>query len=174
MSTVIDEQLHTTTDTGIPEHYLRAYFGPQANYYISKYRQYREGDRYTFNISCFLAGVFWLLYRKMFIHFVVVVAAMFASGVLEEALPMLFDVDYEVMQGFSMVMNIAFAIAFGALGNYFYLKKSESTILEVIGSISDEQQKLYTLTRKGGISYSPFYLLIAIILFFFIIGVRAQ
>jgi hypothetical protein len=108
----------------------------------------------------------------MFVHFIVVLAILFASGLIEEVL-FLLDVDYNAVQGLGFVFNISFAVAFGLLGNFFYLKKSEERMLEIINSTNDEEQKLEVLARKGGISYSPYYVLGGIVLLLFIIGMFA-
>lgn len=48
------------------EEFLRAYFEPNAAYYLKTYRKWKEQDKHTFNIGAFFFGFIWAAWRKNF------------------------------------------------------------------------------------------------------------
>jgi hypothetical protein len=160
----LDEDLTSKTAIIDNENYLLTYFGPQSDYYLERYKTYHAGSKYTFNQASFFCGIFWFLYRKLFIHFLVAVVILLATSVLQDFLFGLLQISQKGQSILNMGINIGTWVLLGYCGNYFYILQTDRNVSRILDSTGDEEKRLELLKEKGGISYAPFYVLGAIII----------
>lgn len=126
------------------ERYLRAYFGNSQEYYIEKYRRFLNGQKLSWNIAPFFLGLFWFLYRRLYVAFIVIIALTLLEGYLEG---LIFP---NVEPGvFMLPIGFAFAFAMGGIGNYLYLKKAEREIEKAFQAFDSEEARISYLERAG-------------------------
>lgn len=118
----------------------RTFIGPRADYYLERFRLFREGtaERFapTWHWPAFGVGWLWYLYRKMYLH-----AAIFLFGGL---LPMVLGAG---MVGV-VIWNLFAAIAANYL-YYMHIKLSLALIERRAGL--DEAARARLITDAGGI-----------------------
>lgn len=146
------------------EKYLAAYFGRQSGYYIEKYQAYRSGDKFSFNIAPFFIGFFWFFYRKLWLEGILVVLFILVSGMIEGVLYELFTVSEDVQTMIFYISSFAFGALWGFLGNYFYIRKADKSINNILSATDNEIERMYLLTKKGGVSLVPFIILLLLII----------
>ncbi|HEX5169904.1 MAG TPA: DUF2628 domain-containing protein [Cyclobacteriaceae bacterium] len=152
------------------ERYLIAYFGRQSDYYLEKYKAYHQGDRTTFNIGPFLAGVFWFLYRKLYKQLIIVMIAIIVLGFIEVLLYDLFDIGDDTQNVFDFLLTWVFGGILGFLGNRLYFEQADKKINRILSETSDEDERIRNLTRAGGVSWTPFVLLGLLIVAFLVLN----
>jgi hypothetical protein len=136
------------------EKYLKAYFLIQSDYYFEKYKSYKSGDKIIFNVWPFLFGIFWFLYRKLWLEAFVILLLYLIIYTLNTGIA---EPDNEWLV--NSLFNIIIATGLGFSGNYFYLKNAEKKVQSVLSTISDEKQRVRVLSKKGGVSLAPYFLL---------------
>src|SRR5688500_8755665 len=92
---VLDEMPSTAQ---VNENYLRAFFDRQSDYYLLKYYEYHGGNKFTFNIGSFFCGIFWFLYRKLFLEFLLTIALLTAVSAIQFLIVQTFELDYGTSQ----------------------------------------------------------------------------
>jgi len=108
------------------------FIGPKADYYIAQFQRLDAGSSMvSWNWSAFLFGIFWLLYRKMYLY------ALIAFAIL--CIP--------------MVGALIFAIGCGILGNWLYKKKVEEEL--AMAATYPPATKQAQLAERGGITWLP-------------------
>ena len=140
------------------------YFQKNKDYYIERLARFNEGQKFTFNVFAFFFGIFWFIYRKMYLQAVIITFLLFAEAFLEEI--MLDDFEYKTEKFIEILFPIILAGVIGSIGNYLYLNKAKKIIQRSTARYNgDELRKI--IKRKGGVSYSFLVVLaIAIVLFF--------
>lgn len=163
MNNLIDENY--LPETSLPdEKYLQAYFGTQAQYYTEKYRSYLLANKFTFNIAPFFIGFLWFFYRKLWIEGTVILIFTIVLGVVEGFVYDLFAVSESIQTTIFYVSSFAFGMLWGFTGNYFYLRRSEKSINDVLSTTSDEEERVGMLSKKGGVSLIPFIIILLFII----------
>ena len=152
------------------EKYLNVYFGSQTDYYSAMYKQYLNGKKFTFNFVSFLLVPYWFLYRKLYLHglllFVFIAIIEQVEALLFKKLAVADQNQLIIHYSISMVLSI-FA---GFMGNYLYIKKMEKNLEEVFVSTDDEEQRMELIYKKGGTWFGAYVLggLLLIVLAFII------
>lgn len=137
---------------------LRAFFGPDAAYYLDVAQDFRDGVRYRYHIPAFFLGVLWMLYRKMYAVFAITALVLTLEQQLENwAFPQL-----EKIPAWSVLLNLLTASVVGFLANRWYLNHALDKIAEVQALDLPDEQTLAELRRRGGTSWlGPVVLLAA-------------
>jgi hypothetical protein len=146
------------------EEYYRAYFGTDADYYLNKLAQHRAGNKITFNIGAFFFGVFWMLFRKMYLlALALILALLLQSVLLEQTIHY-----YNISDGNAVLLNniatIVWGVLTGFLGNWFYLKQAQTKVQRVLQETDNEQEAVNKLSVQGGFTLIPHILMAAIVL----------
>ena len=122
---------------GDREERMRAFVGPNADYYLRKWGDMdRGGSKASWNWAAFLLNVYWLAYRKMWLQtaiFFVVLVALVALIVMS-GVPILF----------SQVLLLGLAVGLGIGGNALYRMHVEKALADP--AFADPE----TLRRRGG------------------------
>jgi len=141
------------------EHW-RKFIGPRADYYLDKFRRFRQGTQEhfmpTWHWPAFGVGWLWYLYRKMYLH-----AAIFLFGGL---LPMALGAGIVGV----VIWNVFAAIAANYL--YYMHAKLSLALIERRAGL-DEATRDRLITDAGGIQPYVWWLGIALIALAIISGI---
>ena len=145
---------------------FEAFFKKSKPYYLDKLTKYRNGQRFSFNVFAFLFGLFWFMYRKMYLEAIVVLVVIVAEGFLESLI-----VTNNMGQDMGKVVNIVATIAIGTIvglsGNYFYLLKARKAVQVAKTKYIDKEQQEALLMRKGGVSFIFLIIIVILIILLF-------
>ncbi len=143
-----------------PDESLRAFFGPQARYYLDVAQDFRDGVHFRYNVAAFFLGLFWMLYRKLYAVFTITALLVVLEQRLEEwLLPTL-----AANPAWNTVNNLVAASLLGMLGNRLYLRQALTKIAEVTALNLTEEATLAELRRRGGTSWvGPLVLLMFVL-----------
>ncbi|MCH5600741.1 DUF2628 domain-containing protein [Niabella ginsengisoli] len=116
------------------------YFQNNKSYYIDKWAKFHAGQKISFNFFAFLLGLFWFMYRKMYIETaVLIIAIIIESGLETIILPN--DIEEGSASLINLVATIAIATAVGFLGNLLYIRKADKIVQEAKTKFSDSEQQ---------------------------------
>jgi len=152
----------------IEERYLKIYFGGWPDYYLDMHHEYHLGNRYAFNVSAWLGGFLWFLYRKLYIELALVLFFFFASDIIISLFLYFVGVTEDLIQATLTMYPFFIWILVGFLGNNLYLRKTEKVIHRILESTNDENERIRLLKKKGGTSWSPFILIALIFVLIFL------
>lgn len=142
-----------------PDEHLRAFFGPQARYYLDVAQDFRDGVPFRYNIAAFFLGLFWMLYRKLYAVFVITALLV----VLEQQLEQRLLPNLAANPAWNTFSNLVTASLVGMLGNRLYLRQAVNKIAEVTALGLGEEATLAELRRRGGTSWAGPLALIAFV-----------
>lgn len=139
------------------------YFQKNSDYYINQIESFNERGKYSFSVAAFFLGIFWMAYRKMYIHLLIIIGIIYAETFIEEMLLNLNVISsstYEIIDKLSMLV---WGIVIGSISNRLYISKSQKDIKKILEENSNEEQIKDLLSRKGGTSWiAPIILLIGL------------
>ncbi|OON66943.1 DUF2628 domain-containing protein [Hymenobacter sp. CRA2] len=141
----------------INEEYLAAFFGRNADYYLGKWRAWQGGQRISFNGGAFFAGIFWVLYRRMYWVAGLIMLCLVAEAEAEEWLLHRFSFPLAPeSQSRTIVVNVLSATILSACANWMYLAYARRKITKVLRTETSEEAILRKLRRQGGTSWTFF------------------
>jgi Protein of unknown function (DUF2628) len=111
-----------------------------ASYYQRKWQQ-TLGSLKSFNIATFFLGVFWLIYRKMYLYAAIFLGLIFVDISIE--------MFYPLPEMIGKSLNWAIAAVFGVMGNYWYKLHATKKVKEITETFPPEQV-LAELAKQGG------------------------
>ena len=131
---------------------IESFVGKNASYYSSKWQRLADqhGFVFSFNIAAAVFGLFWLLYRKLYVAFawVIVILAIDISVSTyvdeNELLPP------DVVFAWDVIASLLYIVVIGALGNYWYWKKFNREAVAAKTRYADSDNQLRFLREKGG------------------------
>ncbi|WP_207432095.1 DUF2628 domain-containing protein [Sabulibacter ruber] len=146
------------------EDYYRAYFGSDADYYLQKLTQYEAGVKITFNLGAFFFGIFWMLYRKLYIEALVALLVISGLPFLTKALVQ----SQSLPTGSDILINNIFTIVWSLLlgfgGNWLYILNAKRKVAKGLRQETNDTYVIAKLQRQGGITLIPHIILAAIVL----------
>ncbi len=120
------------------EERLRAAIGPNADYYLGRWRAMDEKSNVlSWNWPACLANFFWFAYRKMWLPMGAMVFAVLLLGVVGAASPELGMV--------TLIVSILLTFVTGAVGNYLYRR-------QIVPLAADPALGPAELAARGGVS----------------------
>ncbi len=135
------------------------FFGKNSDYYLAKYHELKA-NKYSFNYSAFLAGVFWLGHRKLYKELLIV----FFLFIVTDIIQIILKLDINVPIG------IAFGIVIGKFGNYLYITKATRTIKYFESQATIDKNETKNIIKKsGGTSLKGILLSIFFVAIYFVI-----
>lgn len=144
-----------------------AYFQKNKPYYLDRLERYRNGQKYSFNPFTFLFGLFWMLYRKMYIEAVVIILVLGVESFLEELiLPE--DLGRETEQLVNIISTIVLATIVGFIGNYLYLRKAHKVVEKAKAELAGSEEQVAFLRKQGGVSHLFLAIILVVIIAFFV------
>jgi hypothetical protein len=132
------------------------------------YRDYHQGNRYSFNVSTWLGGVLWFPYRKLYIELALILFSFSISDIAIAFLLHFLSTPEDLIQATLALCPFFIWIFVSFLGNNLYLKKADRVIHHILTTTTDENERIRLLKKKGGTSWSPFILIALIFVLIFL------
>lgn len=146
-----------------------AFFQKSKFYYIEKLRSFQTGVKFFFNVYAFLFGVFWFMYRKMYLEVLIILVIRGIEELIENYLSP-DDNPEGTGKVFSILSTLITGIVIGFLSNYLYLRKAEKMVRVAKEKyLSDEERKTFLL-KKGGVSIVFLIVIIILALLIFVLN----
>ncbi|RED42769.1 uncharacterized protein DUF2628 [Winogradskyella eximia] len=140
------------------------YFQSNSDYYLEQMAKIDSRKKFTFNIAAFFLGIFWMAYRKMYIHIVIVFGIIFAEMLIEEMLLDLGVISYAVYETIDFLSMFIWSFLFATLSNGLYISKTKKEIRKILNENENTKIQNELISKKGGVnSFAPFILLLIII-----------
>ena len=140
------------------------YFQSNSDYYLEQMAKIDSGKKFTFNIAAFFLGIFWMAYRKMYIHIVIVFGIIFAEMLIEEMLLDFGVISYAVYETIDSLSMFIWSFLFATLSNGLYISKTKKEIRKILNENENTKIQNELISKKGGVnSFAPFILLLIII-----------
>lgn len=136
-----------------------AYFCNGSSYYLNKLERYKNGSPYLFNVYAFFFGIFWFMYRKLYVEGLIILIVIVVESLLESFITTGFSETTGKTIGYAI--NIVMAIMVSMLANVLYLRKAQREVEKAKLLNLDEDNLLKYLQQKGGVSY--WFLVLAIV-----------
>lgn len=129
--------------------YFENFFGERKDYFIPKLIALENGKKYSFNIGAFFFGIFWVLYRRLYIHSLIIFFVVIVESKIEKILLIRLGDTRDMEISLRVIWLIVFGIILGYSGNYFYLKHSKKRVEVIVSSTDDETIKMKKLRKSG-------------------------
>jgi len=129
------------------------YFQENSDYFIEQMERFNERGKYSFSVAAFFLGVFWMAYRKMYLHILIILGIIYAETFIEELLLNLNIISngtYELIDKLSMLV---WGIIIGSLSNRLYISKSQKIVSKILKENSNDEQINELIIQKGGTSW---------------------
>jgi hypothetical protein len=139
-----------------------AFFQKSGGYYLEQLNFYEKGKKFRFSYSSSIFGIFWFLYRKMYLEFFIIIAIFYVESIFEN-LVLVKLIGIEQTKFFSFAVNIILLITMGIIGNNLYIKKAKRTLEKAQMKFTDPDQQKEFLTKKGGTSFLYVIILLTIL-----------
>jgi len=144
-----------------PELY-EIFFQERKDYYLDKLSKYEKGKKLIFNYSTLLFGLFWFLYRKMYLEAIIIYLFITLETLFEDLyLKQLIGEEETII--FKIIFTLIFLICMGFSGNLLYLKKAERIINKSKEKYPDFEEQKNFVIKKGGTSFILVGIIIALI-----------
>ena len=66
--------------------FYESYFQENADYDVKETKKIDKSGKCSFSVPAFFLGFFWMAYRKMYTHILILIGMIFAESFIEEAL----------------------------------------------------------------------------------------
>lgn len=138
------------------------FFQEKKDYYLEKLELYRQGIKITFNFTALIFGLFWFLYRKMYLEAAIIYSFIVVESMGEQIfLPQLIGQDNSFI--FSIISTVMIFLIVGFTGNVLYIKKSLRVVHKAKKITSDVEEQKTWIYKKGGTSFIYIGLIITVI-----------
>ncbi|RSK43552.1 DUF2628 domain-containing protein [Hymenobacter perfusus] len=138
----------TFTPQEIEEEYVWNFFGRNAEYYLQTWRLRQQGKYITFNAAAFFLGLFWFLYRRMYLVSVLIVALLTLEAEIEKQVT---GVQRGI--GATVLISLVNASLLGFFANSLYLWHAERKMRKLLALGLPREELLARLRRAGGNSW---------------------
>ena len=129
---------------------LRAFIGPRADYYLTRWARIDAGGGRApgINWPALLLGAFWLVYRRMYRFFWIFIGVLVLAAIAEDLVLSLLKIQV-APRAVAVAITLAIAGTFGTFGTYWYQLHARRCIRALArkGELMQDQ-----LRRAGGTS----------------------
>ena len=131
---------------------IDAFVAKNADYYSKKWQSAENSatSLVGFNKAAFFTAAFWLIYRKLYVPLLLVLAVMVADITLSVYLEESGFVSRELIAAWDRLSPILYATVIGSFGNYWYWRKFLRVHAEAKSQSPDPAIQEAYLRRKGG------------------------
>ena len=146
---------------GIPARDMAAYIGPNAHYYLFKFRRMNENKKYRpFNVAAFAFRPLWFLYRKLW-KFAILAAVLNFTTSLPTAIAMAVDMGalassymfpgIETLMSAGQIINFVVNVIFGFMAVPMYKKETVKALQTFRTEAGSDNNAYYTklLSNSG-------------------------
>jgi len=167
MENILDEDLAKSKNPSLAD--WATFIGiPNDKYYIQKWLELEESNKYSFNIGAFFFGLLWLVYRKMYVESIILLGFILLEGMIEEFLLAQFDYfDATTTNLISIVVSIAISTIVGFLGNKLYLNHTNRKIEAIKKEKHSAEAYQQILKERGGTSMTAAIIGLLLYMLFF-------
>lgn len=151
------------------EHY-KLYFGKKADYYFDIVTELDSGKRVVFNLFSFLFGLFWMLYRKLYLPLLIVVILIFLESMIEQTILISINaspVTEAVVEKISLFIWVSLL---GFFGNTMYINQANRKITKILALNLTIEETDRKIKKAGGTTLIPHLIIAAIIAAFIYLG----
>ncbi|MNY11479.1 hypothetical protein D3C86_1445100 [compost metagenome] len=128
---------------------------------MEQLKYYEQGKKFRFSYSALIFGIFWFLYRKMYLEFFIIFIFYYLETILENSvLTKLIGIEQTKVVNFSV--TIILLITLGIIGNNLYIKKAKRTLRQAEVKYSEIEKQKEFIARKGGTSFIYVTILLAL------------
>jgi len=129
--------------------YFEQFFGKSKDYYIPKLIAHENGKKFSFNLSAFLFGHFWVLYHRMYLNAFILFVIIVVESKFENILLKILGNTYNIDMSLRYLWYIIFGTLVGNLGDYFFLEHSKKRVKKIISTTDEEEIKMKKLKKSG-------------------------
>jgi len=142
------------TNQTIEEHLedFSSFFGRSPDYYIERLNWYLTGKKYSFNIYAFFLGAYWLLYRKMYKPFMMIIRCLILTQIIIEISYSFGAIGNSLYNDFDLILIFVLSGLTGCCANNWYIRKSIKIIESTNKGLTDPIIKEQVFKKKGGTS----------------------
>lgn len=144
--------------------YFELFVSKSKDYYLDYFDNYEKGKKIQFNLAALLFGLFWFLYRKMYLETFILFTLISIESYLENLIVNYFKlVDTDASTAIQVITTISIGIMLGLFGNLIYIKHANRIILSITNKYQyDEQILKDKIQNKGGTSFLIILILFAL------------
>lgn len=138
---------------------LRAFVGPNADYYLWSWERVDPTaglQTLRWNWPAFLLSFSWLLYRRMYRYFWILIGVFFVLNMGESIAEELLH--FKTPEVVDIIIRLAIGWFFGACGNWLYYRHT----VAAIGRAKAHDVSLQDIANAGGVRWWPAILFAAI------------
>jgi hypothetical protein len=134
--------------------FFEIFFGESGEYYLGKLDQNEQGKRINFNLPAFFFGIFWFLYRRMYLQAFIILAFIYIYSIIEQFLWGNYLYNSDFATGIYLIDSLLFASFTGFFGNWIYINHAKRKIRKLLTKFeSDELLLKKNLKKAGGTSH---------------------
>ena len=146
-----------------PNQLYEDFFQKSNSYYLEQLEYYNNGKKFRFSYVAFIFGIFWFLYRKMYLEFFVIVIFFYAETIFENTI-LVTLIGSEQTKVVNILVTITLLITLGIIGNNLYIKKAKRTVKNAEQNYPEYERKKKFLNKKGGTSFIYVTILLILII----------
>ena len=125
---------HISNNESYTQDELSLFLEKNQSYYLEKFNLIEKtGDKKAWNWCSFLIGVYWMLYRKMYVQAIIYIIANLILG----CIPFI-----------GWALSLALCVGLGIFGNSLYLDHIKKTFTEI--GCADSNMRSTLINKKGG------------------------
>ncbi|REE02099.1 DUF2628 domain-containing protein [Marinoscillum furvescens] len=151
------------------EHY-KLYFGKKADYYLDVVKDFESGKKVVFNIFSFFFGLFWMLYRKLYIPILVVAILLFVEVIIEQLILTAMNASSGTETLVDRLSMIAWGTLLGLFGNRIYIGQANRKITKIKSLNLSEEETNKKIEISGGTTLLPHLIIVVLIIILIILG----
>lgn len=145
------------------------YFQSNSDYYIKQLNFFNEKGRCFFNVPAFFVGMFWMAYRKMYLHILIFFVLIYLQITIEEALFNYSVISASVYEIVNYISMIVWPSLFGFFSNKLYVLKAKKDVSVILSEELNIDNVKKIVTKKGGTNqFAPLILLLFLILLLYL------
>lgn len=145
------------------------YFQSNSDYYIKQLNSFNEKGRCFFNVPAFFVGMFWMAYRKMYLHILIIFGLVYLEITIEDTLfnhSIISASAYEIVNYISMIV---WPSLFGFFSNKLYILKAKKDVSMILREESNIDNVKKIVTKIGGTNqFAPLILVLFLILLLYL------
>ena len=126
-------------------------------------RSFETGRRFRFNPYAFFLGLFWLLYRKMYLTTFTVLLLTILSTFVEDLLYENYIISTNTYNSLDTISRVLWASILGFLANKFYEMEANWKISKVLSKNLSDQETTKKIAKVGGTTLIPHLIIVVII-----------
>ena len=139
------------------------FFQKSNSYYLEQLKYYDEGKKFRFNYAALIFGLFWFLYRKMYLEFFIIFAFYYVETLFENTV-LVKTIGIEQTKLVNIIVTVIPLIVLGIIGNNLYIKKAKRTVKIATEKYSEYEEQKKLLNKKGGTSFLYITILLVLII----------